>query len=253
MATHPAITPVQSLQLEIDDARGQAADEVGQSYNVYRLKPNSSGSIISPRSLVIANFPAKMEKNTKSIANEQSMVYEMLFEGMCDRNQLQLGDVLDEIGFRSDTGMYVLADARPLKPYMFVRVEILGGITRQASDQVGPEPTLGRGQYQGTSKSLEWISQLTNGLYSFVQSGTPAGIPMGIQMHRRMGKPAPVKIPTGSNLEEVFCYVPLLPGLTIQPTDVLSDQNGNRYEIHSVQVFTAGLEGWFIVGHKLLV
>lgn len=245
-------TPVQPYQRIIDNARGIAASFVGQIYDVYRLNKRSNGAIVSASNRIIASFPCKMTRNTVALADEQAKIYELVYQGLCDVSKLQIGDVLVETGFRSDRGMFVLAQERPLKPYMFVRVEINGAITRQSAVQA--EPLLGRGPYQGTSKGYESVAQLSNGMYAYVHNGTPAQIPIGIQIDRRMGQqPRGFKLPTANKLEETSCYVPFLPGLQIQPTDMLADANGNRYLVHGIQAYTSGLQGYLLKAQKLLI
>lgn len=245
-------TPVQGVQQQIDLARGIAASIIGQLYDVYRLNAKSSGAIVSPGNLVVGNFPVKMTRNTQSLAFEQAKIYELVYVGLCDVGKLHLGDVLVEKGFRSDRGMFVLAQERPLKPYMFVRVEINGAVTRQSA--ISAEPRLGLGPHQATTKAYESVAQLHNGMFAYVQGGTPAQVPIGIQIDRRMGQfPRGFKLPTMNKLEEVSAYVPLLPGLQIQPTDMLADANGNRYLVHAIQVYTTGLEGYLIKAQKLLI
>lgn len=245
-------TPVQRFQVLIDRARGQAASIIGQIYNVYRLNTKSTGAIVAAKNLVVANFPVKISRNTEHIGDESPKLYELVYQGLCDVGKLQIGDILVEIGFRNDRGMFVLAQERPLKPYMFVRVEINGAVTRQSA--ISAEPVLGVGPYQSTTKAYESVATLSNGRYAYVQGGTPAQIPIGIQVDRRMGQfPRGFKLPTVNKLEEVSAYVPLLPGLQIQPTDMLADANGNRYLIHAVQVYTSGLQGYLCKCQKLLV
>jgi hypothetical protein len=245
-------TPVQGIQAQIDLARGIAASVIGQLYDVYRLNPKSTGAIVSPSNLVIGNFPVKMTRNTQSLADEQAKIYELVYQGLCDVSRLRIGDILVEKGFRSDPGKFILAQERPLKPYMFVRVEINGAVTRQSA--ISAEPLLGLGPYQATTKAYESVAQLRNGMFAYVQGGSPAQIPIGIQIDRRMGQtPRGFKLPTVNKLEEVSAYVPLLPGLQIQPTDMLADANGNRYLVHAVQIYTAGLVGYLIKAQKLLI
>lgn len=247
-----AFTPVQPYQDLIDNARGLAASFIGQVYDVYRLNTKSTGAIVSPSNKIIASFPVKMSRNTDKLAQEQAPLYEMVYQGLCDVSKLQIGDVLVEIGFRSDRGMFVLAQERPLKPYMFVRVEINGSISRQ--NPVTPNPLLGLGPWQNTAKAHEMVAQLTGGMYAFVFGGTPAQIPIGVQIDERMGQlPRGFTLPTSNKLEETSCYVPLLPGLQIQPTDMLADAQGNRYLCHGVQIYTSGLSGYLIKAQKLLI
>src|SRR5579872_1386114 len=244
-------TPVQPIQAEIDRARGEVGQFLGQIYNVYRLNARSTGTVISRQSQVYDSLPCYMRKSTKSGDVEQSKVYEMIYEGKFDASKVNIGDIFVEQGFRSDGGMFVLAQYRPLEPYWFVRCEIAGSILREASQTVGAEPAQGLTSYQGVSKKYEWPCVLNNGLYSFQQSGTPAQVPIGIQMYKRIGQKSGVDIPTATRLEEVYCYVPNLRGIAIQASDTLADQNGNRYKVNSVQTYTVGLQGQFIVGHKL--
>jgi len=244
-------TPVAPIQGEIDSARGEVASYLGQIYNVYRLNPRSTGTVISPQSQVYDSLPCYMRLANSPHAQEQSKVYEMIYEGKFDASKVLIGDIFVEKGFRSDGGMFVLAQYRPLEPYMFVRCEIAGTILREASKTTGPEPVLGATSYQGVSKKYEWPCVLSAGSYSFAQTGTPAQIPIGIQMYKRIGKASGIEIPTATRLEEVYCYVPNLKGVQLQASDTIADQNGNRYKVNSVQAYTTGLQGQFAVGHKL--
>jgi hypothetical protein len=236
--------------------RGLGAIKViGSYYNVYRLGDNNSASLISAQNLVISNFPARIVPGLPKALLEIEPIYKLVYNCICDTRSLKIGDCLVEVGpvttDSPDGRTFILADVQPLLPAQAPRTEIMGTISRPASGAT--DPIQGRGAYQGTTKYNELIVVLDNGLYDITNAGTAAVIPMGIQPYTRMGPAQDFKFPTATHRSIHFIYIPLLPGFQVQPGDITSDQNGNRFRIQNVSSFTTGLQGTIAIAETLFV
>lgn len=232
-------------------------------FNVYRLKglsgtPNAATSIVDPLNKVLTNFPIRMVKNAMQQLVEQEPIYKLVYQGMCDTRQLKIGDVFIEVGpimtDVPDGRMFYLADVQPILPAMFVRAEISGSASRPHDASQTDEPLLGRGRAaQAVSKGQEWLYILDNSLYDVQAVGTPATIPMGIQPYNRVGPAQEMKFPTGTRRGVHYLYLPLLPGLQIEPGDYVLDDNRNHYRIQTVQAFTTGLQGYQLIAETTFI
>ena len=232
--------------------RGLGAIKViGSYYSVYRLGgtsgvPNVAASLIDPLNLVATNFSARIVPGLAKPLIEIEPVYKLIYNIICDARTLRIGDCLVEVGPQlmdaPDGRMFILADVQPLLPAQGPRTEILGTLSRPSSDG-GNDPIQGRGSYQGMTKFTEKIAVLSYGLYDMALVGTASAIPMGIQPYTRIGGLQEFKFPSGTHRATHFIYIPPLPGLLIQPGDVVSDQNGNRFFLQNVSTFSTGLKG----------
>lgn len=241
--------------------RGIAAEYVGATYDVYRLSnfktgkpPYTNGSIISQMALVIRNYQARMIRTNSAVAIEQTDIYDMMFAMLSDATCLKIGDVLVRTGkFRNDGEIFTVAQLRPMSYNMVIRTEIEGSIARSYGEG-DSEQLLGYVKYQGAGKTYEKNYTLKKGWYYISEpTDIPAMIPFGIQPYKRLGPMPEIKQPTTTHRTEMFAYVPLLPGLLIEPGDVLADQNGNRYWINTVSVFTTGIQGYQLIAESLFV
>jgi hypothetical protein len=212
--------------------------------------PNSASSIINSLNLVYSYFPVRFVHQKVAIVMEQAEIYEMLYLGMCDTRSLKPGDIFVETGptlaDTPDGRVFALADVQPLLPAVFARVEDYCALTRPDSESGASDPIQGQAPYQGETKFTEAICSLVEGSYQIPGTTTPTVIPMGVQPHRRMGSSQEFKYPTATHRGLYFGYAPLLPGIQIEPGDVVSDQNGNRYVIHVPSTFTTGIKGWLL-------
>lgn len=241
----------------IQVGRGAAASVVGQTYSVYRLTDTTSNSIFSSDP-VLTEFPAKFDK--AKTADIENVTFELLVCALtCDNTNLQIGDVLKETGYKADGGQYVLAQTRPLKPSIFVRVERDVAISRpspaggNASQQPDSGAQLAPG-YLGITKSGEEILTLTNGLYAFASSGSVASVPFGLQPQNRVRGEHKPDIPTQVPEVQFVGFLPFLPGVQILENDIISSDAQDRYVV--VQVYQSddiGLQGYIVILKKMAV
>lgn len=242
------------VNAKIQKLNGKAARRIGQHYNVYRLSNTSNGSVLNSGNRILTNFPIRMVLNMEGWIVEQTKIYDMVFEGLCDARNLQIGDICVEMD--GDGAMFAVADLRPMNPNVFIRVEQSGALSRPFGalpNGATQMPSLGRVGFFGAGKSSEQICVLINGYYSLALSGNPATIPLGVQPYKRLGMMPDPKVPTSTHRNEVFAYVPNLPGVQIQPGDVISASNGDRYQVHTVTPYTEGLQGYQLICESLFI
>jgi len=245
--------PISAIDSALRRGLGFAGKVIGTQFDVYRLggisgTPNAAPSLIDDLNKVLSSFPVRFVHEEPKVVMEQAQIYDMLYLGMCDTRQLKVGDVFVEIGptltDTPDGRMFVLTDVQPLLPAVFARVEVAGSLTRPNGENTSADPILGVDAYQGEEKFTEAIVVLNDGMYEVALTGTPATIPVGIQPHKRFGSSQEFNYPTATHRGMYFGFCPLLPGIQIQPGDVLSASNGDRYVIHVPSVFTTGIQGY---------
>ncbi len=250
-------TALTQINTAIQLGRGAAASVLGQTYNVYRLSPASSGQIVSGAP-ALTGFPATLThwKNPKDIENQ---VFDALtFKAMCDNLYLQIGDILVGYGYGSDEAMYAVADLRPLKQTILIRCEQSSTVTRPTApaDTIvrnpnGPTDVTG---YNVVTKETEQSLVLTNGSYSFATTGTAAMVPFGLQPFNKLREYPESKLPTDTRREGFVGYLPLLPGVILEENDVISSGSaGDRYRIEQVYIAEFGLQGNVLLLTKLIV
>lgn len=198
------------------------------------------------------------------------MLNKMTYTGMIDTRQLQVNDVLVETGpdlvDLPDGRSYIFADVRPLQGPVLIRCDFLGGLSRPNSASTVSEPILGDGGYQGTSKFNEWPYQLVAGSFyvasgpitvdGITSTGQPCGIPMGMQPHIRVGPRPPITdeyFPTTTPRAVFFTYVPTLPGVPIQPGDMIMNSIGDRYQIENVSYFDTAIQGYQLIVYSVFI
>jgi hypothetical protein len=235
---------------------GAAASVVGQPYNVYRLSNASSGSIFDGSPL-FTNFSMSVSKAGKSAIENDSFNLQV-FIGACDDRELDLGDVLVEQNYESETGdVFVFAQRRPMGYRLFVRCEAQVSITRPLphGGQSAQQPVSGSVAapgYIGVDKASENVLVLNDGLYSFEPTGTLAAVPAGLTQLNRIRDAKDPKIPVTLYREHFVLYVPLLPGVQLQELDRFNFPNSDRYQIASLYTTEqSGFGGWIAICEKL--
>src|ERR1700738_173915 len=240
--------------------RGVGANVVGQSYSVYHLGPTTSGGIetgaplFGPGGTISTNYLQASITKAKRAHVVENTTFELLtFEAIVDNRKLSLGDVLVETGYEGTGSNYVVAQRRPMRPTVLVRSEQNISISRPtplggAAQQQPASGNLFNAAYGGTTKGSEYVLTLTNGLYSFVSSGSPASIPCGIQPQNKLRSYHGLQFPTNIQREYFVAYLPMLPGVQIWEADVLNLSNADRYMV--MQPYTSsqiGLVGWILI------
>lgn len=239
---------------------------IASTYSVYRIGgasgvPNDASSIINEQNLVTAYFPGRFNRITNKSVLEQEDIYKMCYIGEADIRSLKIGDILIETAPHTtdapDGRAFAFVDCQPLMPAVFARTEIMGSVSRPNSDEA-EEPMLGTVPYQGTTKGSEEYLVLgatpeTWGYYSFESTGIMATIPFGLQPYSRLGTAQEYHYPTATKRGIHYAYLPLLPGVLLQPGDVLNAQNGDRFRIENLSVFTTGTQGYLAICESLFI
>lgn len=239
---------VEYLDELVQYGRGRAAEYIGPPCDVYRLQPGvSSGSVLNDESRIFQNVNARFTRSNSAIIIEQTPVYDMIYTMTADATNIQVGDIFVEKGSRADGGIYAIGQLRSMGANIAIRTEIAGAITRPWG-QGDSEQLLGTVDHQGIGKSYERPYRLEKGFYYCDKIDvSPAVIPFGLQPYKRLGPMPEYKYPSTTHRTEMFAFVPLLPGLYIEPGDMLSDQNGQRFQVHSLSSFTTGIQGYFLI------
>lgn len=243
-------------------ALGQGVQAIADYYDVYRLNDSSSGQVIKTANKVISQMQARITFNVPKPLVDSVPLDMLMYSGMLDTRRLQIGDVLVHTGPNLPNNVdgprvFTLVDVRPLMAPLFMRTEIMGYMSRPHGPEIGDEPLLGDGGDVTTNKFQEAVYTLNDGLYSVSnEPGTiPAVIPLGFHQHRRVGeKQEEAKhMPTATPRATYYAYIPPLPGVQVQPGDVVADNIGNRFRILNVHTFTTGLQGTQCIMESLFV
>jgi hypothetical protein len=237
--------------------RGGLAAGWGQSYDVYRLG-TSTNSIFDSDPILTGFTMIPSKTTTKKIIENETFVIQV-YVGTCDDTNLELGDILVENGFESETGnVFAFAQRRPKRQSLFVRCESSISITRPQphGGQSGQQPALRAVPapgYIGIDKASEWPLVLNSGVYSFATGDvTPAAVPAGIVQLPRIQDASDPKIPVALYRERFVIYVPLLSGTQLQELDRFNFPNSDRYEGASLLTTEqAGLNGYILLCEKL--
>jgi hypothetical protein len=256
-------TSVQRIDSKIQYGRGREAGKLGQTYTVQRMTPTTNVSVTSTPP-VIQNFPARIQRARKMAIENQSFDL-LVVEATCDNRKLQLMDVLNETGYKSDGGVYTVAQFRPTRETLWVRTESNIAITRPlpgAGQAVQMPTTPGvtiapDGTWGGVTKAGEQVLTLVDGVYSFSNANAaPAGVQAGLQPLNRVrevpSSTAMGKTPMPQYREEYLVWLPMLDGVYLDEHDRLNFLTRDRYEI--AQVFTTdltGLSGYIVTVKKL--
>ena len=233
---------------------------IGTQFSVYRLNANSTGNWCQPSNLINDNYSAKFAYAIPKGLEEQTDTYKMWYTAMCDTRPLLIGDILIETGpsltDEPDGRGFVFCDVRPLQGPVFARVDFNGSLSRSNSPSQVAEPLQGDVGTVAATKDTEWTYQLQNGNFFVDPTGQPAAIPMGMQQHIRVGPAQGLKadvFPTGTSRAVFFCYIPLLPGVLIQPGDIISNSIGDRFQIENIALHTVGLQGYQIIAYSIFI
>ena len=248
---------IAKIDTAIQRGRGAAAQVLGQSYAQYRLTNATNNSVVSGTP-VNANFLARIAKAKKQSIENQ--VFDLqVFSATCDNTTLQFGDILVESGYESDGGQYAVAQKRPTRETLLVRVERNASITRPNplggafTDQPASGSAPAR-NYVGPTKSSELVLTLTNGSYSFQPSGTFAAVPFGLQPQNRMRNGHKPDFPTQVPEVHFLGYLPYLPGVQIVENDVINSDSSDRYVVGMVyQSDDVGFQGYLLGLIKMAV
>lgn len=207
--------------------RGERARLYGEAYDVHRVTPQVSGSVVSAPP-VLRGLPAEFVRTTSKAQVEGALFDALAYVASVDARPLLLGDIL--IGTKTDTGTYCFAQRRLNKPTICVRCESYATIKRPqtAIDALGDLPPVGSFVAEtGSSEVNEAtaaVLTLTNGQYAFSDPATPglvpAIVPIGVQpTARAMGMHAENE-PTSTAVARFVTYVPPL-GIPLRPNDEL--------------------------------
>lgn len=256
-------TDLPGIDNDIQDARGDAAGVLGQTYDLYRLTGTTNNGIISGTPLY-SQYQASIRKTNDRKALENTVFEIQVFEALCDNRSLSLGDILVEnpAYYGGSGSAYAVAQKRPRRETILVRCESNVSITRPnpQGGQAGQQPASGNvfmspdTQYGGIWKQTESLLTLSGGLYSFAATGQLASVPFGLQPQNRARSAHKPDFPTQVPETRFVGYLPLLPGVQIVENDIVNMSNSDRYMvIQPFQTASTGLNGWVLLLTKMAV
>jgi hypothetical protein len=256
------MTQISDLDQIVQLGNGIAADIYGQTYDVYRITPKTSGSQIAGAPVIRA-LTMSLERTTSKRILESSLFDLISYIGTVDNRRLALGDLCVENGYESPGGAYCFAQRRPfVGESIFVRCESPSAIER-------PYPTAGGVEEQPTSgwtapadyaaETMEGRMRLVlvNGLYEFVAASdplaiTPASVPIGLAPEKRVRDGHKPALPTTLPRTFFQCYIPPLPGVQIVEHDVIKTLNADQFEVQEIfNTEPVGLVGTFALIEKI--
>lgn len=260
----PTLNEVIDQAIQITQGQG-IAQVVGQSYDVRRLSASTNVSI-SSNAPIISAFPTSIRRYTTKVALENATFDLLSFVAVCDNRALQLGDEFTETGYKAmESGVYVLAQMRPLQETIWMRTESNIAITRMlpSAGQESQQPASGwvaqaPGTIGAVDKRSEQVLTLKNGTYAFTTTpgATPAGVVCGLQPLNRIRDTSKGTVagkwPTALYREHFLAYMPLIPGEEIVELDRLNFPNSDRYEV--MVKYTSeqtGISGYILIVEKL--
>lgn len=237
--------------------QGGFANSWGQTYDVRRLSNTTNGSITN-NSPIISGFTMSPWRETSKKEVENTFFDTLLFRGICDNRQLQIGDILTQTGSRNDGSIFTLAQMRDLHPNIFVRTEQAASLSRPrptagaASQQPG-SGVIGTSGYAGFEKDNEQYLTLKNGSYAFsYDSSRPqASLQIGIQPLNRV-RDGNVELPTALYREHYVIYIPMFPGDMLNELDRIRLPSMDSYEV--AELFssdTTGLSGYVCIVERI--
>lgn len=235
----------------IATGNGIAASIEGQQYQVRRLTPRTNGSILDSKP--IGTVFAKITRSTSKALFENQTFDSLIYEAEVDWRSLLLGDVLTEIGPKSDGASYVYAQHRITNEAFWARAEHVATISRPNAEIVDDpatelesgwtfsQTTPGNDDYAGRTDATDAVLSLTNGKYSF-GGGIPARIPVGITPIARVSDSTGKDFAENVARTRFIMYVPPLPGVELQRIDRI-DCGDASYDVVMAFTNTVGLVG----------
>jgi hypothetical protein len=250
------------LDRKIQRGRGKAAWKAGgQQYDVYRLNGRTNVAVTSTEP-IRRSHRARIERTTSKKLIENTTFELLVFEATTDNRQLELMDVLVERGFNAmPQGSYIVAQKRPSRPTLLVRVE--ANVTISAMDTTAgaasQQPASGNRFISGmVGWSADWkeneqLLTLINGEYAFKgvddpywqQPGAaPAQIQVGLQPNARVRDGNALEVPTEQPRAPFCVYIPITPGVFLEETkSVINFGNAASDRYRLTKYFTSDLTG----------
>lgn len=252
-------TSIAQIDAAIQVGRGAAASVLGQAYLVYRLNAHSTGQLEQASNQVTfpggkTLFPAYMERTATLSDIETNWMGNLpLFKGTCNALNLQVGDLLVETGYGADGGAFTFAFRRPAtSDAIFIQTPLPSMFSRSENNPTKIDG--GRVPYGGMIKPYELFLTLTNGVYTWSETGTPAAVRIGLQSENKKGSqaPPPIRLPTDVQRQYWNVYAPNLPGVEFAENDLVTGGSGDRYAVRLPQFQFVGLQGVQLLCERLL-
>jgi hypothetical protein len=249
----PGMGVLELIDSAVKQGRGVVGAVLGQGYDVYRLGPNTSPTgIISPSSQIASAFPSVFTKlPSRTDIEIESIVKALYFTADADTRMFLPGDVFVQQAttYRPDRGVFTMVANRPMPHHpVFVATPIFATITRPESN---PEHIdSGRVPQSVPVKAYEWPLTVSGIDYAFLQTGTPATVPIGMIMARLRDMPRSDTndgaLYDDTRRQSWDVFVPLLSGQPLINRDIITGSSGDRYEITGVQASTASAFGQWV-------
>jgi hypothetical protein len=256
-------TSVARLDAKIQRGRGKIASKFGQTFDVYRLGPNSGGvGIVSASSLFASNVAAEFERFSKKDEIEvEPPIKGLYFTASFNALRFQPGDVFvqRQDSYRYDGAVYTLGATRPAPrlPF-FASTPIYATLSRP--DANPQRVRSGLAPFSGQAKEYEWPLILLPGQptasYAFVYTLTvgqvPATVPVYLGPQIRPGRLPSVDVRLPDDVPEQLydAYLPVMPGVMLTENDVITGSTGDRFRIYKPFPVLTGAHGQYCVLSK---
>jgi hypothetical protein len=221
------------------------ASILGQGFKVYRVTELTPPSGVLDGTPVASLFGEFEERAQRKILENQ--VFELLaFALTIDNRALIKGDLLQQVGYKSDGGVYCFAQYRPPNETIVVRVEGRAIIRRfvDASkpivDKVPGTWALRTERAQDTEKTADVLTQM-DGRFVFAPARNdpfPVVVPIGVQPTTR-ARPGRNEVPSDVPVERFVGYIPPL-GIPLRDNDELEMTDGSDVVYAIEQVYSSG-------------
>lgn len=259
------------FQLLIDQSLGAFASRLGQSYNVYRNTPGSSGDFPSGWTLISSEFRASTNRVRSSDAevsmtSERTVWYEIIADispfwlgDVCVGNDapyfpgISYGDRATSLPGTPDLNAFAIAWHQPLRPPLGARIDRRVGIYRPAlvPQTYSDGSPLTPSQQWRSTREFDTPLQLLNGVFSWgPPGGTASLVPCGFGTSDRqtrgedMAPDPPGMVPS----PRYYAYLPPLPGYQSSEGDAIITEDDARYVVISPFRQETG-----VVGSQLMI
>lgn len=238
------------IQRDIDFGRGEAANVLGQPYDVYRITATSNGDVIATANRIAQNVRVlrKARRVQPDAVESPAAMGTLFYQLVADFRNFQVGDVFVQMDAAYGSGHtevagteqfngFVLASHAPIKQAVGARVTTLVQVKRQSAE---PDAR----QAWNTTNDATLPLVLANGSFSLgAATATASLIPAGM---------LPVFRPQGQRIDApgmpqqplIAFYMPPLPGFQLLEGDRIIAQDGSRYVVLNPYGQDVGIVGY---------
>ena len=228
VATGVAST-LQASDVGLNNTRGGWATAFGQTVNVYRLSATTPATGILNDTPILSPFP--VEFVVESGSGPEDEIFNLItFVATCDNTLLQLGDIMQETGYRSTGAVYCFTQYRALRESEAIRCETQAIIRRPVDvtstlTQPLSQWTAVTSQQAEVTEATGNVLVLNAGVFSFAtpSGNTPVSVPFGLQPTTRIAGPHKENDPTSTDVQRFAGYLPPMYGAGGNPIVFLAN------------------------------